>query len=333
MRVGFWEFSSTNPEGLQLPDASDAPIAPEVRRISRLPAKEARVAWQAYHQKRLRSRHAEIICYPRRRWISLTLRSTDNNAPTEVPIVVMFGRQPGRVPNKSKRRETRAMLRRVKRSGNLQAEVLCVDADSRGSDIVEQLAAFLVRREIYDCSIQSLQPLSEMALPSDFIDPQDPRSYPAYKKKLQIALHATKYVGTAVETVNNWRNTAPGQPIKTRAEAEDFSISEVAKRTGLPRRTLYDHVNRGIIPANRRSGFVRISRATLDKLVAERASAEKRLTPKSWVEDSAQRHNFIKFLAEKRGIACASARKRISRLLEAKGRHNLLQLWREFESE
>lgn len=339
-RDGFWEFTVTNPEGRRLRDTAESHISEELGRISLLPAAEARVVWKDHNQKQQRRTHAQIAIYHRRNSLNLTLRSTDNCPPVEIPIVVYFGRRSGRRPSRAKNRDTRAALRRIKSSGNLQGEVLCVDALSRRHDIVEQLAVFLGRRGIYDGSVQNLWKTFENSLPIDFIDPHDARSYPAWKRVLRVANHARCAeakklgMGDTVEGVDDWRRTDDSQPkLRSRVGAlaghEVFSVSEAAELTGIPRRTLYDRINRGNLPVERRSRFIKITRVTFDGLQAE-ASTENR-TLKVLIQDVEERGRFIAFVAEKRRISHASARRHIGRLLARKSRE-LLHLWHEFQA-
>ena len=174
-RGGWWIFTEQFPTGRALSNDNDGPSGPLF---------------------------ASASIHPRKNWVLLELFNPELNAAVELcrlHVIAYFGRARGgdvhgSAGKQRKRLEFREAFRSMAEKG-WTAEVMYIDSRTQKAHIVEQLAAFCLRRGIDpDGSLGRLMGFASRDanrrrtaehLVRKFVDPLRPQSYPAYRRIVQ----------------------------------------------------------------------------------------------------------------------------------------------------
>ena len=238
--------------------------------------------------------------YPRRSYLLLTFPALDDEKFT---VIVKF---PWKRRHKS-RKEVRQMLRRA----YLSSTVMCIDSATPEWEIVEQLSIFLAQRAFSDSSTQSLLGLNSndpvrsgvaSRLVESFIDPDDARSYRAFKKTLRLRVVGPQEAASG-SALNEEGNTARKATV-----AKSYSVKQAAMILGISARTLHHWIRRRRVACEQdRLGRRRISLEGLEglrELLSNPAAAREVKTC------------LVQVIVRRRGIQETSARRRVNRMLK-----------------
>jgi hypothetical protein len=320
--AGWWEFTGKWPGGRALTTDNREQIEPPFASASLYPRKNS-VLLQLMPEARC----DQIVG---RNGACLTVIVTFGNARGGD----VHGR--GETEKDGKRRQFRQAFRSLASKG-WTTEVMKIDHHTKARDILEQLAAFCLKRGIDpDGSLARLVGLTSRNetrqrvaahLVQNFTDPRSPRSYPAYRRLVRQFIVGSEAAGSSVVWGDNayreladWRASPKEtrkvtRPPKSSSAYEEFSVTRAERASGIPRRTIYHWIHVGKIRAELDSyGRLVLTGKEMQKLSI--MHARKTASIKSVVPEARGRADLIARLANERGIQRDSARKRINRDLK-----------------